>query len=250
MLARKTVTTVLCTVLLAGCMHAQGQDNGSDFASFPTTKLMGIGQVATGAALLASASGKNSIKAAVRRNIGAAALGSGITAMTMDATEGLFRNARLSRASGQALGQGIVAASALVPQHDLLGLAANRAVQGVGAAAITENGRGREYANLPKTRQCRAYMQARDSFMDMQMNVGAAQGLERIARAYDACLKSAPNHPLARRLRCGEGKYRLMSFRQKGLYPCGLQETIAAIRATSPSVPLGPALLAARLFAR
>ena len=231
----------LCALVLSGCMHAQGQNSAqgksADPASFPTTTLLGLGQVAAGAAMMASASGKNSAKAAVRHNIGAATLGSGITAVTMDMAQGLFRNARLPQSGGQALGRGTTAASALVPRTGMGGMVANRMVQGVGAAAITGGGRGREYANLPKTRQCSAYVRARESFQDMQMNVGMAQALERLVRAHDACLKSAPNHPVARKLRCGKGKYRLISFPVSGRYLCGLREAIAAIRDSSSSVP-------------
>ena len=113
---------------------------------------------------------------------------------------------------------------------------------------MMQAGEGEFDASLPKTPQCKRFIEVRHQFQDVQMNAGAAHGLERMVRAYDACLKSAPNHPLARKQRCGPGKYRLLSFPQTGQAPCGLRETLATIRRTSPSVPLGPALLAAHLF--
>jgi len=82
---------------------------------------------------------------------------------------------------------------------------------------------------LPNTPACWKYMRARGSNIETQLNISPHEAVWRVAYTYHKCLESAPNHPAARRLRCGTNAYAMCIA---GRRVCGLRQAHQVIDAT------------------
>ncbi len=111
--------------------------------------------------------------------------------------------ARIPRGVGAAVGAAQVASGATFMASRPRGGA------GGGASGAASYAGGGE--QLPDTAACRRYLNAANSSNAYAQAAGTGASYVRLVQAYYDCMNSQPDHPAARKARCGPGKYRVIT---------------------------------------